>query len=235
MSTLNFIDLALRRRVCLRQGSAVVGYYVKPIAEAQWFKFFDGIVSTAVRDGKQIVQHTDATSAGLGLVADALKLGDDAPPVPLAHRLAIANILTSAYVPTPEETAAQEEMPPEAVRLYTIWGAGDGEGDAMRRFKNLVHWFDAPSAEQYRRYRRDDSRAQIVSGSRKGTTIYRGAQRTLAALYDELIVNVAGYAVNGTDLQGREQISLHMDTYHKVSAALGLFSAAVPEIEEDEA
>jgi hypothetical protein len=104
----------------------------------------------------------------------------------------------------------------------------------MRRFKNLVHFFEAPTAEQYQRYRRDDSRAQIVGGSRKGMTIYRGAQRTLATLYDELIASVAGYALNGVALVGREQIARHMDTYHKVAAIAALFSAGTPAIEEDE-
>jgi hypothetical protein len=104
----------------------------------------------------------------------------------------------------------------------------------MRRYKNLEHVFESPTAEQNRRYRRDDSRAQIIGGSRKGTTIFHGAQRALAALYDELIVSVAGYAVNGVALEGREEIARHMDTYHKVAAAAQLFAPAEVNLEEDE-
>ena len=134
---------------------------------------------------------------------------------------------------TVEESAFQEPLGPEAVRVWTVWGAAE-DGDAMRRFKNLVHFFSPPTSEHYRRYRRDDSRAQIISGSRKGTTVYRGAQRTLAALYDELIISVAGYAVNGVALTGTLEIRQHMDTYHKVTAALGLFGAGELAIEDEE-
>lgn len=233
-SQIQFVDLALPRKIAVRQGSAVVAYIVKPVSEGAWFKYFDGIVSTSERQGKEIVQHTDAMSAGIDLVEAALDIRDGgSADAPLAHKLAIVNILTSAYVPSAEETAKQEPLPPEAVRLWTVWGAG--EGNAMRRFKNLVHFFDPPTAEQYRRYRRDDSSAQVVGGSRKGMTVYRGARRTLAALYDELIVGVDGYAINGVAFgNDRELIARHMDTYHKVAAAQGLFSAGTPEIEDEE-
>jgi hypothetical protein len=225
----NFIDLALPRKIVLRQGANRLTYLIRPIPEGAWFKYFDGIVSTAEREGKQVVQRIDASSAGVALVDDMLSPLPVAA-TPLAHKLALANVLTSAYVPPSDGT--QEALSPEAVRLHCIWSAGDG--DATRRYKNLVHFFETPSAEQNRRYRREDSRAQIISGSRKGMTIFHGAQRALAALYDELIVGVAGYAVNGVDLQGREDIAKYMDTYHKVAAAAQLFAPAEVELEDDE-
>jgi len=231
-STLNFVDLAQRRRIVVRQGSATVGYLVRPVSQEEWFTYFDGIVSTSTREGKQVVTHNDASSAGIDLVESLIE-GPGIAPSPLPHKLAIANVLTSAYVPSAEESAFQEPLGPEAVRVWTVWGAAE-DGDAMRRFKNLVHFFSPPTSEHYRRYRRDDSRAQIISGSRKGTTVYRGAQRTLAALYDELIISVAGYAVNGVALTGTLEIRQHMDTYHKVTAALGLFGAGELAIEDEE-
>jgi len=211
----------------IRQGARTYSFTVKPITEARWFKYFDGIVSTAERDGKQVIQHTDAASAGLELADAVITEGTSGA---LAHRLAVANVLTSAYAVT-EDIPEAYDAGREVVRLNAVWSAGDG--NAMRRYKNLVHWFDSPTAEQFRRYRRDDTRAQIVTGSRKGTTVYRGAQRTLAALYDELIVSVAGYAENGVALEGRDTIARTMDTYHKVAAAMQLFAPAAVEIEDE--
>jgi hypothetical protein len=225
----NFIDLALPRKIVIRQGAICLAYLFKPIPQAAWFKYFDGITSTAEREGKQVIQHIDASSAGVALFDEVFEAAG-VTSIPLAHKLAVANVLTSAYAPPRDDV--QEALPPEAVRLHCIWSAGDG--DAMRRYKNLVHFFETPTAEQLRRYRRDDSRAQIISGSRKGMTIFRGAQRTLAALYDELITGVAGYAVNGVALEGREEIAQHMDAYHKVAAAAQLFAPADIELEEDE-
>jgi hypothetical protein len=225
----NFIDLALPRKIVIRQGANCVAHLIKPVPQGAWFKYFDGIVSTAEREGKEIVQRIDASSAGVALVDEMLARDSGSTAVPFAHKLALANVLTSAYAP-PKNDA--DDLSPEAVRLHCIWSAGDG--DAMRRYRNLVHWFETPTAEQNRRYRRDDSRSQIVSGSRKGTTVFHGAQRTLAALYDELIMDVGGYAVNGVALEGREEIARHMDAYHKVAAAAQLFAPAEIEIEEEE-
>jgi len=169
------------------------------------------------------VQHTDASSAGIELVE---KMLGEAQKVPLSHCLAIANVLTSAYVPD-QEMAGFGQVP-----LMAIWTAGDG--GSMRRQKNLLHVFEEPTAEQNRRYRRDDSRAQVIGGLRKGETVYHGAQRTLAALYDELIVRVEGYVVDGAALEGRDAIARNMDGYHKVAAVARLFAPEEIEIEEEE-
>jgi hypothetical protein len=227
----NFVDLALPRKIVVRQGANLSAYLIERIPQSVWFKYFDGITSTAEREGKQVVQRVDTSSAGVELVDELLSARGTSQPVPLAHKLAVANVLTSAYVPAKDD-ALDADLSPEAVRLHCIWSAGDG--DAMRRYKNLVHWFETPTAEQNRRYRRDDSRAQIIGGSRKGTTVFHGAQRALAALYDDLIVSVAGYAVNGVALEGRGAIAQHMDTYHKVAAVAQLFAAADVVIEDDE-
>jgi hypothetical protein len=218
----DFIDLAQPRSIVLREGARAFPYAVPRIPQHQWFKYFDGIVSTAVRDGKLVVSRVDTSSAGVKLVDSMINY----EPVPLAHRLGIANVLTSAYVPD----QAMEGF--GQVPLVAIWSAD--ENGTMRRYKKLVHVFDEPDAEQNQRYRRDDSRSQIIGGSRKGTTVYNGAQKTLAALYDELIVSVAGYTVNGAPLEGREAIAREMDAYHKVAAVAKLFTPLGVELEEDE-
>ena len=222
----DFIDLALPRIIVIRQGQQTFSFKVRPIPESRWLKYFDGIVSTAERDGQQVKQHVDASAAGLELVDDVLIEADSSR---LAHRLAVANVLTSAFAV--ENSAPEGGATSEAIRLNAVWSAG--EAGTMRRYKNLVHWFGMPTAEQYRRFRRDDSRSQIVGGSRKGMTIYHGAQRTLAALYDELVVAVAGYALNGVALEGRDQIARCMDAFHKVAAMVQLFAPASVEIEDE--
>jgi hypothetical protein len=58
-----------------------------------------------------------------------------------------------------------------------------------------------------------------------------GAQATLAELYDELIVSVDGYTVDGA-VPDREAILEFMDTYHKVAAVDVLFSPAAANVEE---
>ena len=223
MSKQDSIDLAQPRVIVIRQGAQTFKYTVPRISQQEWFEYFGGIVSTAERKGKQIVQHLDASSAGLELVEKCIS---DAK-VPLSHRLAVANVLTSPYVPEQDMEGFGQ------VPLIAIWSAD--EDGMMRRHKNLVHIFEEPTAEQNRRYRRDDSRAQVIGGSRKGETIYHGAQRTLAALYDELIVEVKGYTVSGEQLAGRDAIARFMDTYHKVAAVAQLFTAGAIEMgEEDE-
>lgn len=224
MSTNENIDLGAPRVIAIRHGQQIFEYTLPPIAHELWLKYFDGIVSTAEREGKEIVQHVDASSAGLELVEKLLPT-DGTARIPMAHKLAIVNVLTSAYVPDGDMRGFGE------IPLVAIWSAG--ENKTMRRHKNLLHVFEEPTAEQNRRYRRDDSRSQIIGGSRKGTTVYRGAQRTLAALYDELVVSVAGYAFNGVALEGRDQIARCMDTFHKVAAMVQLFAPASVEIEDE--
>lgn len=224
------IDLAQPRIVVIRQGAHAYTFNFPPIADSAWFKYFDGIVSTAERDGKEIRQSIDTTSAGAELARTAASSVEGyqlGTAIPLAHFLGVANVLTSAFVPD-EDLRGFGEIP-----LHATWSVG--ESGAMRRHKNLVHIFDEPSFEQNRRYRRDDSRSHIVGGSRKGMTVYHGAQRTLAALYDELIVRVEGYVLNGAPLEGREAIARHMDTYHKVAAVARLFTPQEIETEEEDA
>ncbi len=238
MSKTSRIDFALSRTVVLRQGTQMVSYAVRPITQEEWFAYFDGLISTAERKGREVIQHTDASAAGVELVeklaeyAGACENGaffsesEPVPSIPLAHKLALANVLTSAFVPD-EAMHRFGEIP-----LTAIWSAG--ENGTMRRHKDLLHVFNEPTAEQNRRYRRDESRAQIIGGSRKGVTVYKGAQRTLAALYDELIVRVEGYVFNGVPLEGQDSIAKHMDAYHKVASVARLFVPQEIEIEDEE-
>ena len=117
----------------------------------------------------------------------------------------------------------------EPVYLDAIWSAG--EDGVMRKFKGLRHNFKSPSSDQQRRISRDSSRSCIIGGSRTGKTQWMGAQATLAEIYDELIVSVDGYTVDGA-VPDREAVIEFMDTYHKVAAVDILFAPAAANVEE---
>jgi hypothetical protein len=68
----------------------------------------------------------------------------------------------------------------------------------------------------------------VVGGSRGGKTYYSGAQRVLCEIYDELIVEVSGYARDG-ELLSKQEIAGWMDARHKVAAAARLFAPAETE------
>ncbi len=101
---------------------------------------------------------------------------------------------------------------------------------AMCLHRHLTHYLKPPTAEQKARFRRAYSGVQrSVSAARRGAPIFISPQqpvgaRALVGLYDEMIVRVEGYAVNGEPLDdNRTEIASNMDTFHKVTAARPLF------------
>jgi len=52
----DFIDLAKPRIIVIRQGTQTFSYTDSRIPQDRWLPYFDGIVSTSERKGKQIVQ-----------------------------------------------------------------------------------------------------------------------------------------------------------------------------------
>jgi hypothetical protein len=99
----------------------------------------------------------------------------------------------------------------------------------------LVHRFSTPQFKHEQRYMREQSRSKVVGGSRTGKTIWTGVQRVLVEIYDELVLSVSGYTLNGDPL-GPAQITQHMDAYHKVVAAQQLFRMPPqPDAEEGQA
>lgn len=222
------IDLSAKRAVAIKAGGRRYDYIFSPISERTWFAYFDAIVSSEERKGAEIISEFDTSKARLGLVSAVLEsvigyaidgVADWREKLPLKHRLAASELLVRVL---PREADAGElKLGEEAVMLTALWGA-DEQGN-MLEYRNLLHRFETPTAEHLHRYRREMSRSTIVGGSRTGKTIWRGAQKTLAAIYDELIAGVDGYTWQGSPLEGRQQIAEHMDTFHKVQAAGQLF------------
>jgi len=240
------IELKAPRIIAIEDRGKPYTFTLARIVKKQWLKYFEGIVSTSENQGGQHIDSFDSSSARLALVEEALVTATGyALPVdktsieqvegwkallPLSHRLGVANALVSVSISEAEDDA-QITLGQESVFLDAVWGA-DKKG-VMRKFTGLRHNFTTPSAEQQRRFSRDSSRSRVVGGSRKGKTQWLGAQATLATLYDELIVSVEGYTVDGNADLDHDAIVEFMDTYHKVAAVDALFSPAAPKVEED--
>ncbi len=237
------IELAEARRIVIEDRGRQYTLTVRPIPKKDWLEYFAGIVSTSEnQDGKR-VDSFDSSAARLDLVeknlvdaqgyagAAVTTIKDWQRQIPLAHRLAVGNALIGV-----EAAVAEDDAPialgAETVYLNAIWSARDD--GKMWKLSQLGHKFETPTAAHQRRYSRDASRSRIVGGSRNGKTQWLGAQATLAELYDELIVSVDGYQVNGAPLANELEIIERMDTYHKVAAAAHLFSPASPEFGEEE-
>ncbi len=241
------LDLSAERSIAIRDRGVIYQFKLQPITAERWLKYFDGIVSTSETRGREQKNVLDTSSAMLQMVGDALisasgyKGAGGADPmqvegwrtlIPMPHRLAVGGVLASASVrEAPEDDAEGITLGAEAVVLEALWNAD--ENGAMCQHSPLVHNFKSPTFEHERRYMRDSSRSLVVGGSRTGKTVWTGVQRTLIALYDELIQSVEGYSW-GTDPLGAapSKIAQYMDAYHKVVAARRLFSREVATGEE---
>ena len=210
-----------------------------------WLRYFEGIQSTSENVNGKRVDSFESSSARLELLYATLTTAEGyALPngktniaqvdgwkdmLPLGHRLAVANTLIVGRPSDPSDDEAIA-LGQESVYLDAVWSA-DASGK-MRKFTGLRHNFRVPSVEQQRRISRDSTRSRVVGGSRNGKTIWLGAQATLVGLYDELIVSVEGYTVDGA-APDRDQVIEFMDAYHKVGAADALFAPASVKVDED--
>lgn len=234
------IDLAQNRILAIRDGGRLYSLTVAPISGALWFEsFFDAITAFVRSDGDRYESHGDARSAGVALLEKAAIKAEGYPhlvgvpdwqsKVPLAHRITFSEMLVEAYELDSNQPVLRPTNGTRSVRLQALWGAR-GAG-SMCRHRNLVHHFKAPSVQQKGQYHA--ARAGVrraVSGARRGAPVVLSPleplqARTLVVLYDELILRVEGYALNGEPLrEARAQINCHMDAFHKVQAARPLFS-----------
>jgi hypothetical protein len=241
------IELATPRVIVIEERGKQYRLTLARILKKQWMHYFDGIVSASENQGGKRVDSFDSSSARLDLVEKSLVNAEgyataDGSPVtaadgwqsllPLSHRLAAGNTIVSV-----ERAEPSDDEPillgAEAVYLNAVWSADDK--GVMQKYRGLCHRFKTPNGEQQRRFSRDSSRSRIVGGSRRGKTLWMGPQPVLVELYDELIVSVDGYRVNGVELgTDRDAIVAEMDTYHKVAAADVLFSPAAANLSEEE-
>lgn len=235
-----FIELAKPRIIAIEERRRKYLLTLARVPKKAWMHYFDGILSTSENLNGKRVDSFDASSARIELVesllTDAQGYGGALGAgwqkmIPLAHRMAAGNALVEVERGEPSDDEPIQ-LGAESVYLNAVWGAD--EKGAMMKYRGLCHRFQTPSGEQQRRYSRDSSRSRIVGGSRRGKTVWLGPQPMLVELYDELILSVEGYRVDGVDLgTDREAIVAEMDTYHKVAAADVLFSPAVANVVDE--
>lgn len=229
------IDLSANRTVVLSDRKHQYSFTLARIGASQWLKYFESVVSTSEQQGGSLVRTFDNSKARLDLVESALvsatgyagrpieELTEWKSLLPLSHRMAIANLLLDVKSIDPDEDDAIT-LGSETVRLQAVWSAND-QGQ-MQSYSNLVHRFRTPTWEHQRKFQRAGARSKVVGGSRSGKTVWMGAQRELASLYDELIQSVSGYCSGFDQLQSTDRVIQEMDVYHKVAAAEQLFTPA---------
>jgi hypothetical protein len=233
----SLLDLSRPRTFRLNGQKGSFTLTTRRVDSKLWDAYFGALFITSEQQGKDIVKSVETEGARLLLAersiidAEGYKVAGDevltALPdwqrlLPLAHRLAVANLLTSAFVVRREADADLIYPNGTPVYLDSAWGCDD-KGE-LQFFQGLCHTFKTPSEAQHRRYARAASRTRVLGGSRSGTTQYLGSHDTLIALYDELIVSVDGYAVDGKPLDSVDQIRNEMDARHKFTAMYSIFT-----------
>jgi hypothetical protein len=230
------IDLSVPRVVSIVGQRGTYTFPCRRILKADWQLFFTNVFHASQRVGKDTVSTFDAQPASLSLFAavaagaEGYKVAGDAPLlslpnwkdlVPVDHRVAVGRTLASAHaVETDDDTIYPEGEP---VTIECMWSADDS--GHMRLIGGLKHVMRPATEAQHRRFTRESSRTRVLGGSRQGETQYPGAQGVLAALYDELVLSVEGYTVNGVALESVEAIRREMDEHHKVVVAQQIFDA----------
>lgn len=243
------IDLAQNRKL------TIAGHYsliITPIPERVWIeRYFDKMFGV-MRCGDHAEISADASSPLLDLLPEVAVSAEGYPQlarlagaadwlskIPLTHRLGYGAVLLGVS----EMREPGQQAPPafplaqtHAVRIEAVWG--DVTSCAMRRHRHLIHEFETPSKGQCERYQRASSQMRRTAAVRRAkATEFLAPEpgitaQVRAALYDELILKVEGYAVNGEPLSDdREKIIANMDTFHKVGAAGWLFSRVMSETE----
>lgn len=238
------IELKQPRVIVIEDRGQQYSLTIARILKKQWLRYFAAILSTSENHNGKRIDSFDSSVGRLALVEESLigangyTLPGNATDIcsiegwksllPLSHRLGVANAIISVSASDPSDDAPIM-LGQESVYIDAVWSAGDD--GAMRKFKGLRHNFKTPTADQQRHFSRDSSRSRVIGGSRNGKTQWLGAQTTLADLYDELIVSVDGYTVDG-ETPDREAIVEYMDTYHKVAAVDVLFAPAATKVDE---
>ncbi len=237
-------ELTTPRTILIQDRERSFALTCRRIIDADWLAYFAAITITSEQHEKSRINTVDTTSPRLKLAESTLvdasgyqvagggeltSIPGWQQRIPLSHRVRLGQTLSDVR---PSEQNDDLTIYPEGeVALldatYTALTQPDECGidrHFMLQLKGLKHVLKTPSEEQHRRFMRESSRSKIVGGSRNGKTIYPVAHPLLAKLYDELVISVEGYSVNGTPLTtDSTTIRAEMDMLHKVIAAQQLF------------
>ena len=238
------LELTEARVIVMRDRERTFTLTCRRIEKADWLAYFAAIQVISEREGEGQSNVYDGETA-LKLLAETVLVDakgykveggknlTDMPNwqtrIPLAHRLQLGRVLQEV-TPSHHQDPFLIHAEGEQVLIDAAWSAHSfqdeeyNERSAVRKFIGLKHVVKTPTEDQHKRYNRQASRSLILGGSRKGKTIYAGAQALLCDLYDELILTVDGYSLNGVQLSSRSDIIGNMDLHHKFTAAQTLFN-----------
>jgi len=239
-------DLIQPRIIILNDRGRAYTLHCRRLKDADWLAYFDAIVIVSEQDGKSVIKTIDFASPRIPLAESVLvgaegykvdggtnltDLTDWQRKIPLSHRQRLGDALSDVRASQPHPEAEFTIYPEgEVVYLDATFGAikhVDEEGatrTTMVQLNGLKHTLQTPTEKQHKRFANENSRSIVIGGSRTGKTIYRASYPLLAALYDELVISVDGYSIDGQPLTtDREAIVKHMDMLHKVMAAQQLF------------
>lgn len=205
-------------------------FYFSRITQADWEHCFAGMYLSSHNEGKQEVTVLDTTTPGIELVekklvkVDGYAEGYNSKPdwqsfVPPRHSRPAWQLLTAV---APSSVPADRFLP-EHFEAVLDAGWGMERPGRMAAYLGLTHVFSPLTAEQKRRYSRATSETRVIGDRKHGRTLFIPKQPLLLKIYDELILSVKGYALNGVPLADRKDIIREMDAYHKVRAAEQLF------------
>ena len=138
--------------------------------------------------------------------------------IPLSHKHGAVRGLAQVFTAEPPDDAPYR-FDPEEARVYLDAGRNGKISDG------LLHILQRPSTRQQKEYSRLGGSALFVRGSRTAKTILPSRLRELIRLYDQLILSVEGYTVNGAE-PSREQVIQHMDALHKQTVINELFEGS---------
>jgi hypothetical protein len=243
---LRLIDLAQEnRKLTIRSACSRRSLIITRISARAWFEHYYEKIFTILRHGP--VDAAGVEFAALNLLQE-VAIGAEGYPrlagmadwfskIPIEDKSVYGDALLQVFenkelsgptVPTLGQACV--------IGMEALWDTLPS--GRMCFHKHLVHQFERPSKQQRERYRDASARVGRTAGvMRRGVPVSLAPEqsivaRALAALYDELILRVDGYAVNGEPLtDDREKIAANMDTFHKVRASMWLFSRGMSETE----
>ena len=231
------LALDVPRVITLRnpKTNALYTWQMRRVTHDDWARYFAGIVHQTINEGETRSQVFDSESALIELVTRVVEAvsGYGAVPagkwremLPERHRRAVGLALCGVG---PSGDQADSEMLSELieVKLDATWSSAQDPDDHSRcktqLVRGLVHRFRHPSIAQLKRYNFEVARVRVTGSAESGVTSYPSRQGIAMRLYDELIVSVEGYTVQGCPLADVEAIVREMDGAHKAAAALELF------------
>ena len=145
--------------------------------------------------------------------------------IPFAHKEAAVRALTLVAPAAAATPGANGFFPLRADEVPVVLEAALGG----RAYPRLVHRFRPPSVDDERAYRRLLAENLVVRGARHPRTLIPARLPALVRLYDRLILDVEGYAINNQPPASRNQLLECMDAWHKRVAVETLFGGLAAE------